>query len=115
MSDEMKRCPFCGEEILAIAKKCKHCSSDLEGSTSTFTAISKPAADYAMFLLAIPVIGTMLIWYWVTGMNLLQSPGSTMALIMTFTVFGTAIVASMESSKVGMKGVMRQFLAFFLC
>jgi len=29
MVEETKRCPFCGEEILAIAKKCKHCQSDL--------------------------------------------------------------------------------------
>ena len=27
--EKTKRCPFCGEEILAIAKKCKHCQSDL--------------------------------------------------------------------------------------
>jgi len=24
-----KRCPFCAEEILAAARKCKHCGSDL--------------------------------------------------------------------------------------
>lgn len=28
--DQMKRCPFCGEEILAIARKCKHCGSVLD-------------------------------------------------------------------------------------
>jgi uncharacterized protein len=27
--DRLKRCPFCAEEILAAATKCKHCKSDL--------------------------------------------------------------------------------------
>ncbi len=26
---ETKACPYCGEEILAVAVKCKHCGSDL--------------------------------------------------------------------------------------
>jgi hypothetical protein len=29
-----KPCPMCGEDILAVAKKCKHCGSMLDGSSS---------------------------------------------------------------------------------
>lgn len=32
MTEETKKCPYCGEEILAIAKKCKHCGRWLDGS-----------------------------------------------------------------------------------
>lgn len=36
MSDtcETKACPYCGEQILAIAVKCKHCHSDLSTPTN---------------------------------------------------------------------------------
>ncbi|WP_043462141.1 superinfection immunity protein [Azohydromonas australica] len=30
---DIKKCPFCAEEILAEAKKCKHCKSDLQSAT----------------------------------------------------------------------------------
>jgi len=48
VSKEIKICPFCGEEILAIAIKCKHCGSMLgEGAkTSSTTIIEAFSSQY---------------------------------------------------------------------
>lgn len=35
-SSSTKQCPECGETIMAVAKKCKHCNSQLQTSQSEF-------------------------------------------------------------------------------
>jgi hypothetical protein len=103
VNDNTKQCPFCGEEILSVAKKCKHCGTDIQVPAADVSATAAPGADYGIALLAIPVVATVLVWFWVSGMNLLQSPGSTLALIGLVTVLATAAIAAKEAAKAGMK------------
>jgi uncharacterized protein YecT (DUF1311 family) len=101
--DEMKSCPFCGEPILTVAIKCKHCGSDL--SQQAVIATSAPTrvqADYGIALLAIPVVATLLIWFWVGGMALIQGPGTILDLLIFVTAITTAVIVAMEAKKIGM-------------
>jgi uncharacterized protein YecT (DUF1311 family) len=97
---EAKQCPECGETILAVAKRCKHCQATLSTPTCTAT-VSKGGLDIGSLLLVVPVVATLLVWFWIGNMNLLQSPGNSLALVVVATVAITAILASMEASKVG--------------
>ncbi len=45
MAEATKRCPFCGEEILAVARKCKHCHSDLPENDRSVQSAVKPAEE----------------------------------------------------------------------
>lgn len=97
-----KACPYCGEEILAVAKKCKHCQSDLTQPPGSVAAVKTPGADYGIFLLAAPVVSTLLMWFWVGNMNLLQNPLQALSIIGLSTVVITALIAAMEAGQVGM-------------
>lgn len=98
-------CTECGREVSTSASACPGCGAPnkcalpiKEQQAQTL----KPAADYEVFLLAIPVMAAMLIWFWVGNMNLLQSPNASLAMIGVATVLGTAMVAAMEAKALGM-------------
>lgn len=50
-----KRCPMCGEEILAVAKKCKHCGEYLDEFNRPIQRKSRTA--YVLFCLFLGGIG----------------------------------------------------------
>ena len=59
--EEKKLCPFCGKEILAVAKKCKHCGEwlDKEGTVSTQANpahISEKKTGVKKWMIAIPLL-----------------------------------------------------------
>ena len=104
MGADKKQCPFCGEEILAIASKCKHCRSNLDSDTQSATATQgRTPVDYGPLLLGIPVVASLLIIFWVSNMNLFQSPSETILGISVLTIISTAIVAAIEAQKLGMR------------
>ena len=55
-----------------------------------------------VFLLLIPFLSTLLIWFWVGEMTLLQNPGSSLNLIAIGTLFSTAVLAYVEASQLGL-------------
>ena len=98
-------CSECGKEISDKAGACPHCGNPVASAPSPAPTTAAPLstrADYEVALLAIPIVTTLLIVFWVAGMNLLQSPGDTLSLLTIGTVIATAIVAAAEASKVGM-------------
>lgn len=61
------------------------------------TASTMP--NHERYLLGIPLVATVLIWLWVGSMNLLQSPGSSLMLIVLLTTCSTAALAALEVGK----------------
>jgi hypothetical protein len=102
MAEETKKCPFCGEEILAVAIKCKHCGSDLSEKPAAEAEAKSDASDnIGYILLLIPVIAILLMWLWVYNMTLLENPGSKLNIIGIGTILITAILAAYEANELG--------------
>lgn len=54
--------------------------------------------DYGLILLLAPLVSTVLIWFWIGNMNLLQNPSSKLSGLVAITILLTAILATMEVS-----------------
>jgi hypothetical protein len=116
-----KACPMCGEEILIAAKKCKHCGELLDATTRAAANPTKEPSDaIGMVIMLLPVASAALMWFWISSMNLLQSPGSTLMGITIVTVLATSTLMAVEASKLGMSSKRGGFLSmgpagWFIC
>jgi len=66
MSDT-KACPFCGEEVLAVAVKCKHCGSAIGPAAAPETPKAAPRKKSSLTSLAIFVLlvgGAFAVYNW---------------------------------------------------
>jgi hypothetical protein len=97
---------MCGEEILAVAKKCKHCGEYLDGRNGVpaSSELPRPAPGNSLgiIILSLPIASAALMWFWISGMNLLQNPSYTLDGILIVTILLTAGSISTEASHLGM-------------
>jgi hypothetical protein len=91
---------MCGEQIVAAAKKCKHCGEFLDG-TGKQVAPEKKLTDYGLFLIMVPCLGALLNLFWIGNMRLIDGPMAMLQLIAVLVVVGTAIIAATEASSLG--------------
>jgi len=100
-----KPCPMCGEQILPTAKKCKHCGEILDASLRA-AAKPKPETSDALgiVIMLLPLAAAALMWFWISSMNLLQNPSSTLAGIVIVTILITSALMAVEASQLGMGG-----------
>lgn len=65
------------------------------------TAKQKPQETLGIFMVLLPLISAMLIWFWVGSMTLLQNPGSTLQFLITGTVIATGVLVAIDASQLG--------------
>ncbi|MCK0538021.1 hypothetical protein [Alcanivorax quisquiliarum] len=92
MSKETKSCHFCGEEILAVAQKCKHCGSSLDSPVT----ITKGLGGSILFT---PIIIGLISLVIVSGLPDIEA-GLILANTMIFLCLGlTALFIALEARK----------------
>lgn len=86
-------CKECSKEVSNEAEICPHCGVRLKERE-----MIKRGRDLGVALIAVPMIGIILLIYWVGSMNLLQNPGAHLNEVVIGVILVTAILAAVESN-----------------
>jgi hypothetical protein len=95
-----KKCPFCGEMILAEAIKCRFCGSMMiEAAPPTGVVATQPSRDTrGIVLLLEPIAALLLLSAWYTGVPLIALSTFLSATMATFVVVSAATIAWDEAA-----------------
>jgi len=98
-----KKCQFCGEEILEVAIKCKHCGSNLMNKDAIENHNDKESnkETLGLFILIIPVAASFLSVFWIGGLQLIDNPMSKLLWLSSITIIATAVLAALEANNNG--------------
>jgi len=65
------------------------------------TLTNTPSDSLGVVIMLLPIASAALMWFWISGMNLLQNPSSTLNGIAIVTVLATAALIAVEASQLG--------------
>lgn len=100
------QCPDCGGVVSIQAHACPHCGRSRAGKSS-ISESTKPSDALGIILLLLPLGSAVLMWFWVSSMNLLQNPFSTLIFLVTGTILITATLMAVEASQLGMGAIVK--------
>lgn len=90
------KCSACGKSVSRRAPSCPGCGEPINESKT-----KRPQETLGIFILLLPLVAALLIWFWIGGMNLLQNPGSTLAFLTIGTVIASGILVGVEANQLG--------------
>ena len=96
---EMNNPPWIDVEMPSIQSP--RMRSPINSPTIAAASLQKPRETLGIFILLLPLISAMLMFYWVGSMNMFQNPGSTLSMLGIGTVIATGILIGIEASQLG--------------